>query len=132
MSNLPSQTTLTLERAFAAHQQWKVKLQDSVTSRSTLDIATIKRDDCCDLGKWLYSDGRSQYGSKPQFMRLLAKHTNFHLVTGVVAKIINEKQFDEATAMLRDFSLFSTASADVCVAISELKVSVEADRLREM
>jgi hypothetical protein len=51
-------------------------------------------------------------------------------VTGVVAKIINERQFEEATAMLRDFSLFSTASADVCVAISELKVSVAGDRLR--
>ncbi len=56
--------------------------------------------------------------------------TNFHLVTGVVAKIIHEKQFDEATAMLRDFSLFSTASADVCVAISALKVSVASSNLR--
>jgi hypothetical protein len=129
MSDQISETTLTLDRAHAAHQLWKVRLQESVSARTTLDIATIKRDDCCELGKWLYSDGHKQYGHKPQFKRLLAKHTNFHLVTGVVAKIINEKHFDEATAMLRDFSLFSTASADVCVAISELKVSVESDRV---
>jgi hypothetical protein len=129
MPDMSLETTLTLDRAYAAHQLWKVKLQDSIASRATLDIATIKRDDCCELGKWLYSEARRQYGSKPQFQRLLAKHTNFHLVAGVVAKIINEKQFDEATAMLRDFSLFSTASADVCVAISELRVSVESDHV---
>jgi hypothetical protein len=127
MSDLISETVLTLDRAHAAHLQWKVKLQDSITAHATLDIATIKRDDCCELGKWLYSDARRLYGNKPQFKRLLAKHTSFHLVTGVVAKIINDKQFDEATAMLRDFSLFSTASADVCVAISELKLSVGLD-----
>ena len=130
MSNQISETTLTLDRAYAAHQQWKVKLQESVTAHATLDTTTIKRDDRCELGQWLYSDARSMYGHMPQFKRLLAKHTNFHLVTGVVAKIINERQFEEATAMLRDFSLFSTASADVCVAISKLKVSVAGDRLR--
>jgi hypothetical protein len=94
----------------------------------TLDIATIKRDDCCELGQWLYSDACRLYGSKPQFKILLAKHTNFHLVTGVVAKIINAKQFDEATAMLRDFSLFSSASIDVCMAISALRLAVEAEQ----
>jgi hypothetical protein len=127
MSEHSAQTALTLDRAYTAHQQWKTRLQESVTTRATLDIATIKRDDCCELGQWLYSDARRLYGTKPQFKRLLAKHTNFHLVTGVVAKIINAKQYDEATAMLQDFSLFSTASADVCVAIGELKVAVAND-----
>lgn len=122
-----AQTALTLDRAYAAHQQWKTRLQESIAARATLDIATIKRDDCCELGQWLYSDGRKLFGSKPQFMRLLAKHTNFHLVTGVVAKIINAKEYEEATALLQDFSLFSTASADVCVAIGELKVAVASD-----
>jgi hypothetical protein len=128
MTDFISETSLTLDRASAAHQHWKVRLQDSITAGATLDIATIKRDDCCELGRWLGSDAQRLYGSKPQFKRLLTKHTSFHLVAGVVAKIINERKFDEATAMLRDFSLFSTASADVCVAISELKISVQNDR----
>jgi methyl-accepting chemotaxis protein len=121
MSDLAADTTLTLDRAYAAHQQWKIKLQDSVAARTVLDVATIRRDDCCELGKWLHSDGRSAYGHKPEFKNLLAKHASFHLVASVVAGIINTKKYDEATAMLQDFSLFSTASADVGVAIMALK-----------
>lgn len=121
MSDLVVETALTLERAFAAHQQWKAKLQESVSERTTLDVSTIRRDDCCDLGKWLHSDARAAYGHKPEFKSLLAKHASFHLVASVVAGIINTKQYDEATAMLQDYSLFSTASADVGMAIMALK-----------
>ncbi len=121
MSDLVTETSLTLDRAYAAHQHWKVRLQESVSARATLDVATIRRDDCCELGKWLHSDARSAYGHKPEFKSLLAKHANFHLVASVVAGIINTKQYDEATAMLQDYSLFSTASADVCMAIMALK-----------
>lgn len=121
MSDLATETALTLDRAFAAHQQWKIKLQESVTARATLDVATIRRDDCCELGKWLHSDARSAYGHKPEFKNLLAKHASFHLVASVVAGIINTKQYGEATALLQDYSLFSTASADVGMAIMALK-----------
>lgn len=121
MSDLVTETSLTLERAYAAHQQWKVRLQESVNAHSELDVATIRRDDCCELGKWLHSDGGSAYGHKPEFKSLLAKHASFHLVASVVAGIINTRQYDEATAMLQEFSLFSTASADVGMAIMALK-----------
>jgi methyl-accepting chemotaxis protein len=121
MSDLPIETALTLERAFAAHQQWKAKLQESVTARTTLDVSTIRRDDCCELGKWLHTDARASYGHKPEFKNLLAKHASFHLVASVVAGIINTKQYEEAAAMLQDYSLFSTASADVGMAIMALK-----------
>ena len=121
MSDLAMETTLTLDRAYAAHQQWKARLQESVSARATLDVSTIRRDDCCELGKWLHSNGRSTYGHKPEFKNLLTKHASFHLVAGVVAGIINTKQYEEATTMLQDYSLFSTASADVGMAIMALK-----------
>jgi methyl-accepting chemotaxis protein len=124
MSDLPIETALTLERAFAAHQQWKVKLQESVNARATLDVSTIRRDDCCELGKWLHTDARASYGHKPEFKNLLAKHAGFHLVASVVAGIINTKQYDEAAAMLQDYSLFSTASTEVGMAIMALKKSL--------
>jgi methyl-accepting chemotaxis protein len=121
MSDLVAETALTLDRAFAAHQLWKLKLQESVTARATLDVQTIRRDNCCELGKWLHTDARRNYGHTPEFKSLLAKHASFHLVASVVAGIINTKQYHEATAMLQDYSLFSTASADVGVAIMALK-----------
>jgi hypothetical protein len=121
MSDSVAETALTLERAFAAHQQWKVKLQDSVTSGTTLDVATIRRDDCCEFGKWLHSAGRSLYGGKPEFSKLINKHASFHLVASVVAGIINAREYDEAVSILQDSSHFAIASTEVGMAIMALK-----------
>lgn len=121
MSDQVTDTALTLDRAYQAHQQWKVRLQESIEAGATLDVATIRRDDCCDLGRWLHGSARAQYGHKPEFKNLVSKHASFHLVASVVAGIINTKQYDEAVAMLQDFSLFATASSDVGMAIMALK-----------
>ena len=121
MSDSITETALTLDRAFAAHQQWKVKLQDSVTSGTSLDVATIRRDDCCELGKWLHSTGRDLYGGKPEFSKLINKHASFHLVASVVAGIINARQYDEAVSILQDSSHFTIASTEVGMAIMALK-----------
>jgi hypothetical protein len=121
MSDTLEETALTLDRAFAAHQQWKVRLQDSVTSGTALDVATIRRDDCCELGKWLHSSGRSLYGGRPEFSKLVSKHASFHLVASVVAAIINAREYDDAVSVLQDSSHFAIASTEVGMAIMALK-----------
>ena len=121
MQDSATETSLTLERAFAAHQQWKQRLQDSVSSGSALDVATIRRDDCCELGKWLHTTGRSLYGGRPEFSTLISKHARFHLVAGVVAGIINSREYDEAVSVLQDSSHFAIASTEVGMAIMALK-----------
>jgi methyl-accepting chemotaxis protein len=121
MSDLQTDTSLTLERAFTAHQQWKARLQESVASGTPLDVALIRRDDCCELGKWLHSTGRSQYGGVPEFSKLVSKHASFQLVASVVANIINAREYDEAVSVLQDSSHFAIASTEVSMAIMSLK-----------
>lgn len=114
---------VTLDSALHAHQQWKAYLQDAVEAGKQLDVGLIRRDDCCNLGKWLRSDGHANYGHTPEFIKLLDTHDEFHLVSSVVARIINCKSSDQAKSMLEGSSQFSAASNDVALAIHRLKAA---------
>jgi len=118
-------TGITLDHAFSAHRSWKDKLLAAVESGEVLDVATIKRDDCCDLGRWLHSEGGKLYGTKPQFIKLMETHTEFHAVTGVVAGIVNSKDHETAKALIGRSSQFASASMNVGMAILVFKKAVE-------
>jgi len=111
----------TLDKAHASHSGWKRRLQKAVEVSEVLDVDTIKRDDCCDLGQWIYSSGRTHYGHFPEFQALLEKHKEFHAITGIVAGIVNDKKADTAKSMLGGSSQFSYASMEVLVAINALR-----------
>ncbi len=115
---------MTLDKAVNAHRQWKTTLQAAAANRETLDVETIQRDDCCDLGKWLASDGRRLYGHRPEFTNLVNKHSAFHSIAGVVAAFINDGVQDAARSHLRGGSQFAFASTEVSVAITLLKAQV--------
>jgi len=115
---------ITLDKALDAHRQWKATLQSAAANGKTLDVATIQRDDCCDLGKWLASDGRRLYSSRPEFTNLVNKHSEFHAIAGVVAGLINGGEKDVVRSHLRGGSHFAFASTEVSVAITLLKAQV--------
>ena len=120
-------TGLTLDRALHAHQQWKAKLKQAATNRETIDVLTIVRDDCCELGKWILGEGQRRYGSRPEFVNLIDKHVNFHHTAGFVAELINGEKPDSALSHLGSGSQFASASMDVRVAITRLKAAVALD-----
>ncbi len=120
-------TGLTLDKALRAHQQWKAQLQLDVLNKDTLDVHRIMRDDCCELGKWLLSDGRRLYGPKPEFSNLLARHMDFHHTAGFIAKLINARKSESALSHLGTGSQFAFASMEVSLAIDQLKAAVALD-----
>ncbi len=124
MSEVTRTTVVTLDNAFRVHNEWKNRLKQAAQSGEPLDVATIKRDDCCDLGQWLKGEGQLQYGRRPEFQKLLEKHRDFHTVAGIVASMINKKSVPNADAMLQGSTQFSSASTDVLVAIMALKSAV--------
>lgn len=111
----------SLDTAFKAHHDWKLALQQAIEQGEVLDVENIKRDDCCALGTWLHSDGKIRYGKHPEFVDLVAKHKDFHEITSVVARIINGKDFETATAMLSASNQFGRASREVGMAIIALR-----------
>ena len=121
---LPDQVAVRLDQAIEVHRQWREKLKASVAAGETLDAATLRRNDCCDLGKWLHTQGRNLYGSKPEFVKLMARHNDFHLVASMVANSINDGEYTDMQKVLNGNSQFAQASIDVETAVMKLKFSM--------
>ena len=50
--------------------EWKTTLRNAALHGGELDVETIKRDDCCALGKWLHGDGARQWRREAKFVDL--------------------------------------------------------------
>ena len=103
-----------------AHRQWKVKLRDAIEGHDTVDVATLSRDDCCALGKWIYGEGQ-RLASRPSFSELIERHKRFHQVAGQVGELVNRRAYREATDALAPGTPFSNATTDVVMVLSSAK-----------
>ena len=121
---------VNLDNAIQSHANWRARLRTAVAKRETLDADSLFRDDCCDLGEWLYGAGGSKYGGKPSFVNLLESHRQFHQEAGKVAHLINQRAYEEAEKQLKNNTDFSRASQKVGAAViqlaKELKVKMAA------
>ncbi len=104
-----------------AHAEWKAKFRAAIEMRAPLDVATIGRDDCCELGLWLRGAGARRWGRTPGFEKLLQQHLQFHREAAAVAETIDRADFDTALKRLSDdTSPYLDASAAVVAAIRAL------------
>ncbi len=60
-----------------AHIRWREELATNL-DRDNLDIDLIARDDCCDIGKWFYGIGQSNFGKLGCFSEAQDAHKIFH------------------------------------------------------
>ena len=103
-----------------AHRQWKIKLRDAIENRAKVDTDVLSRDDCCALGKWIYSDGQ-RLSASPRFTDLLQRHRSFHQVAGQVGGLVNQKRYREAESALAPDTPFSAATSEVVLVLSTVK-----------
>lgn len=104
-----------------AHRQWKVKLNDAIEARSTIDANTLRRDDCCALGKWIHGNGEQSYGQSPRFSELKERHRVFHVVAGDVADQINAGQYTQAKDAIASNTRYNEATRAVVRVLSFIK-----------
>ena len=71
--------TMTCKDAISAHVNWKLRIHTLISGKldEKLDPATIARDNVCELGKWLYADGKKEIPAA-QHGELQATHADFH------------------------------------------------------
>ncbi|MBC3880235.1 CZB domain-containing protein [Undibacterium sp. LX40W] len=123
---LPGNTTavvvegIDIDAIIDGHRQWKAKLRDMIERSEKVDVQTLSRDDCCALGKWIYSEGQRMRG-RQTFTSLVEKHARFHRVAGQVGELINSKKFSEAEEALAHGTVFSTATSEVVLVLSSVK-----------
>lgn len=112
---------MDLQEAIRAHSDWKTKLRGAISAKSQLDVATIARDDCCLLGKWLHGESRPTFGPLASHQACVKKHALFHQEASKVAAAINKGQYDLAQSMLETGKPYAAASNEVVFAIGALK-----------
>jgi methyl-accepting chemotaxis protein len=112
---------MDLNHAVDAHAQWKTKFRVAISGKQDMDAATISKDNCCELGKWLHGGGKSKCGTLPAHADCVKKHAAFHLEGGKIAAAINGKNCTLAENMLGSGTPYASASTAVGVAIGQLK-----------
>ena len=119
----PSATSIdvNLDAAIEKHAEWRVKLRSAISNHEQLDVLTIAKDNCCQLGQWLHGGGKTKYGSNPEFQSIIPLHRAFHVEAGKVAELINAKKYSEAEQALHNGTSYADASDSVRNAIYALK-----------
>ena len=112
---------MDLDNAIAKHAEWKMKFRTAISRQEQLDAATLAKDNCCDLGKWLHGDAKASFGRMASHAECVKKHAVFHVEAAKVASSINAGKYAEAEAMIGGGTSYSQASSAVGVAIMQLK-----------
>jgi hypothetical protein len=112
---------MDLNTAAQAHAQWKVKLRAAIAKQDTLDIATLSRDDCCELGQWLHGKGRTDFGRLASHVDCVKKHVVFHAEVAKVAIAVNAARYQAAETMLGAGTPYARASTAMAVAFMNLR-----------
>lgn len=112
---------MDLEKAISAHARWRMKFRSAMSKQEQLDVATIAKDNCCELGLWLHGEAKRDYGSLDAYKGLVAKHAAFHAEASKVASVINAKRYIDADRMMATSSPFIAASSEVGIAAVRMK-----------
>lgn len=112
---------MDFDSAIKKHAEWRMKFRTAMKMKEKLDAATIGKDNCCELGKWLYGAGKIEFGRLPSYKNCIEAHTVFHHEAGKVAMMINDGKFAEAEQLLAAGSGYSRASTNVSSNLIRLK-----------
>jgi len=112
---------IDFDKALAAHQQWRITLRNAINRGLKLDAETARRDDCCELGRWLHGAGGQRWGTTPAFTTLLQAHKGFHQQAGKAAELINQNRMVDAGALLDSGQPFHQMGQQVVAAIRALR-----------
>jgi hypothetical protein len=112
---------MDFDEAIGLHSKWKRSLRDSLAKNDgSLRPADVGRDDKCEMGVWIYSEGAS-YSALPEYTNLRYAHARFHSVAGELVAKANSGESIEADIEPCSNSAFSTASAAIVMALMALK-----------
>lgn len=119
-----SNKAFSFSDAINAHAHWKVRLIDYIKGKSDekLDVATVSRDDKCDMGCWLHGPAKI-HSNLNEYKQLVSTHADFHKSVGKIVQASQQGHTDEAMKMLG--GEFFHQSNQTTKAIKQLQNRVE-------
>ncbi len=101
-----------IKKAIAAHGMWKTRLRNAMdTGRLETPVASIRVDNQCDFGKWLYGTSiNPQLKLSEHYKKVKELHASFHQLAAKVAELILSGKKGEAEKMMDMQGEYTTAS----------------------
>ena len=89
---------LDFKGAIEVHMRWKARFNAVISGASDekLDIETVRADDRCALGMWLYGEAKQRFGSRAEYLYLLMWHAEFHQRAAGILDAVNSERRAEA------------------------------------
>lgn len=114
-----------VNKALAAHSMWKQRLRDAVaTGHSDFQVEKVKRDDCCEFGKWLYACPEEVKTGK-HWSCVKDLHATFHREAGgILEKALGGKKEEANKEIETTASVFGKTSVLLSDALLQWKFSV--------
>ena len=116
---------MDLNNAVQKHAEWKVKLRSAISKHEQMDVTTLARDDCCELGQWLHGDAKTRFGKLGAHLDCVHKHQVFHHEVAKVAIAVNAGRYTLAEDMLSAATPFAKASVALSVAFLQLRKTAD-------
>lgn len=116
---------VTFKQVVSAHTEWKATFLKAIASGSPLDAAGMGRDDLCNVGLWLYGEGKTRFGEQESFHRLLAAHARFHQEAARICAVANDGSYDEACRMLKGSTPYARASETFTEAFTAFRLEAQ-------
>lgn len=112
---------MDLNTAIQKHAEWKTKLRSAIAKQEQMDVTTLSRDDCCELGQWLHGDAKARFGNVSAHTDCVHKHQAFHNEVAKVATAVNAKRYAHAEDLLGAATPYAKASSALSVAFLHLR-----------
>ncbi|MFI5369818.1 MAG: methyl-accepting chemotaxis protein, partial [Spirochaetia bacterium] len=110
--------------AIGAHGTWKLRLKEAIhTGRSQMEVATVRVDDKCAFGKWLYGLPEAARKSETA-VKVRTLHAEFHEVVGHIMEMALAGKRAEAEKEMQRGSRFASLSNELTRIMMEWKDSL--------
>lgn len=105
-----------------AHRTWRLRLRSFLDGRENIDPKQLASHQDCDLGKWIYSTGVSQYGHLHDMQELEKKHKYMH---GLVRQVVTLKSTGKAKEAEAEFSKVHDAAEGVVSQLTKVEAQLK-------
>ncbi len=110
--------------ARSKHLRWQSQLRRFLDGEGTLSKDQVVSHEHCELGKWLYSGGRRQYGHLQEMQQLEQVHKQLH---ERIRRVVDLKHAGKSEQADREFQQFEPLSQQVVSLLDAIERHVEKD-----
>lgn len=113
---------LDFSMAKLKHASWKLKLRDFLDGKPGLTAAQATSDRDCDLGKWIFGEGKTKYGTLPDMKALETEHAALHKL---IKSIMDLKAAGKAKEAEAEFLKVEPLSSKVVKLLGAIEAKVD-------